>query len=105
MPSTLSLVKVCGGSAPILLDWLEVCFNGHGELDGGTSYPTMGANWTKGLERRPFMYNTVRELEQICVSVAKEVFGRDLHRKRFFQHLASALRAEYEPISFMESML
>jgi len=33
--------------------------------------------WTQGMKSRPFMYNTVRELEQICVRVAKEVFGHN----------------------------
>lgn len=31
-------------------------------------------HWTKGMESRPFMYNTVRELERICLDVAKVVF-------------------------------
>lgn len=52
--------------------------NGHGESGWWYYNPNDGrVHWTKGMESRPFMYNTVRELEQICVSVAKEVFGRD----------------------------
>jgi len=31
--------------------------------------------WTKGMVSRPFMYNTVRELERICEIVARKVFG------------------------------
>lgn len=34
-------------------------------------------HWTKGMQSRPFMYNTARELEQECVKIAKEVFSRD----------------------------
>lgn len=34
-------------------------------------------HWTKGMQSRPFMYNTARELEQECVRIAKEVFSRD----------------------------
>lgn len=33
-------------------------------------------HWTKGMESRPFMYNTARTLEQECSQIAKEVFGR-----------------------------
>ena len=32
--------------------------------------------WTKGVESRPFMYNTARELEKECVKIAREIFGR-----------------------------
>lgn len=34
-------------------------------------------HWTKGIESRPFMYNTARELERECGRIAREVFGRD----------------------------
>lgn len=32
-------------------------------------------HWTQGMESRPFMYNTARELERECQRIAKEVFG------------------------------
>ena len=32
--------------------------------------------WTKGFKSRPFMYNTARQLEKECKTIAKEVFGR-----------------------------
>lgn len=34
-------------------------------------------HWTKGIESRPFMYNTVQILERECMEIAREVFGRD----------------------------
>lgn len=34
-------------------------------------------HWTKGMPSRPFMYNTVKELEKQYTKVAREVFGRD----------------------------
>jgi len=33
-------------------------------------------HWTKGIESRPFMYNTVQILERESVRIAKEVFKR-----------------------------
>lgn len=33
-------------------------------------------HWTKGIESRPFMYNTVQILERESVRIAKEVFRR-----------------------------
>ena len=33
-------------------------------------------HWTKGIESRPFMYNTVQILEMECMRIAKEVFAR-----------------------------
>ena len=33
-------------------------------------------HWTKGIESRPFMYNTVQILERECMRIAKEVFAR-----------------------------
>ena len=33
-------------------------------------------HWTKGFQSRPFMYNTVKELEREVRKIAKEVFGR-----------------------------
>lgn len=32
-------------------------------------------HWTKGEPARPFMYETARELEERCESIAREVFG------------------------------
>jgi hypothetical protein len=70
---------VVGASAPhpAPTEW-AYDVNGHGDAGWWYYNPNDGrVHWTKGMESRPFMYNTVRELEQICVSVAKEVFGRD----------------------------
>ena len=33
-------------------------------------------HWTKGIESRPFMYNTLQILEEETLRIAKEVFGR-----------------------------
>jgi hypothetical protein len=33
-------------------------------------------HYTHGIESRPFMYNTARELEMECMRIAKEVFAR-----------------------------
>ena len=32
-------------------------------------------HWTQGMESRPFLYNTARELEAQCAKIAREVFG------------------------------
>lgn len=52
--------------------------NAHGE-DGWWYFNDRDGkmHWTKGMQSRPFMYNTARELEQECVKIAKEVFNRD----------------------------
>src|SRR5690554_4333025 len=34
-------------------------------------------HWTKGFQSRPFMYNTVKELERECRKIALGVFGHD----------------------------
>lgn len=50
--------------------------NGHG--DNGWFYYNendLRWHWTKGMESRPFMYNTARTLEKECLKIAKEVFG------------------------------
>lgn len=48
--------------------------NGHGEA--GWHYMLDEQwHWTRGMPSRPFMYNTVQELERICQTVAMEVFG------------------------------
>lgn len=33
-------------------------------------------HWTKGFKSRPFMYNTVLQLERECTNIAREVFNR-----------------------------
>lgn len=33
-------------------------------------------HWTKGMPSRPFMYNTLRELERKAENIAREVFGK-----------------------------
>lgn len=50
--------------------------NGHGD-EGWVYYDEESGKfrWTKGFRSRPFMYNTARELEKVCVKIAKEVFG------------------------------
>ena len=50
--------------------------NGHGD-EGWVYYDEESGKfrWTKGFRSRPFMYNTARELENVCVKIAKEVFG------------------------------
>ena len=57
-------------------DW-RYDINEHGEsgwwyFNDYTGHP----QWTKGMPSRPFMYNTVRELENACERIAGEVFGR-----------------------------
>jgi len=57
-------------------DW-RYDINEHGEsgwwyFNDYTGHP----QWTKGMPSRPFMYNTVRELENACERIAREVFGR-----------------------------
>lgn len=37
-------------------------------------------HWTKGFQSRPFMYNTVKELERECRKIALGVFGHDRYR-------------------------
>lgn len=51
--------------------------NQHGD-EGWVYYDdyTGKFRWTKGLESRPFMYNTARQLEKDCARIAKEVFNR-----------------------------
>lgn len=49
--------------------------NGHG--DKGWVYFNENDqkwHWTKGMESRPFMYNTARTLEKECLQIAKEVW-------------------------------
>lgn len=51
--------------------------NGHGD-SGWVYYDEESGDfrWTKGFKSRPFMYNTARELERVCVKIAKEVFDK-----------------------------
>ena len=62
--------------------------NNHGEK--GWYYPTSDPNlivwtapdgttygWTKGIEHRPFMYDTARELDMMKYDILKEVMGND----------------------------
>jgi len=57
-------------------DW-QYDINKHGE-DGWIYFNERDGrwHWTKGVESRPFMYNTARELEMECMRIAKEVFAR-----------------------------
>ncbi len=57
-------------------DW-QYDINKHGE-DGWIYFNERDGrwHWTKGVESRPFMYNTARELERECMRIAKEVFAR-----------------------------
>lgn len=50
--------------------------NGHGDA-GWWYYDSIDDqwHWTQGQAARPFMYNTARELERICVDVARSVFS------------------------------
>jgi hypothetical protein len=34
-------------------------------------------HWTKGMQGRPFMYNTAKELESQCEKIVKELFNSD----------------------------
>jgi len=66
-----------GAPHPTPLGW-TYDVNSHGDAGWWYLNPRDGrVHWTKGMKSRPFMYNTVRELEQICARVAREVFGRD----------------------------
>ena len=49
--------------------------NNHGE-DGWVYFNDRDGqyHWTDGMPSRPFMYDTVRELDAICEKVAKVVF-------------------------------
>ena len=57
-------------------DW-QYDINKHGE-EGWIYFNERDGrwHWTKGVESRPFMYNTARELERECMRIAKEVFAR-----------------------------
>ena len=57
-------------------DW-QYDINKHGE-DGWIYFNERDGrwHWTKGVESRPFMYNTAKELEMECMRIAKEVFAR-----------------------------
>jgi len=50
--------------------------NNHGD-EGWIYYndDVGGFRWTKGFKSRPFMYNTARQLEKDCKTIAREVFG------------------------------
>ena len=58
-------------------DFWEYDINEHGE-SGWVYYNNRDQkwHWTKGIESRPFMYNTVQILETECTRIAKEVFAR-----------------------------
>ena len=58
-------------------DFWEYDINEHGE-SGWVYYNNRDQkwHWTKGIESRPFMYNTVQILETECMRIAKEVFAR-----------------------------
>lgn len=66
-----------GSPHPAPAGW-QYDVNAHGE-SGWWYYNDRDGkmHWTKGMQSRPFMYNTARELEQECVRIAKEVFSRD----------------------------
>lgn len=65
-----------GSPHPDPVGW-QYDVNGHG--DEGWVYFNENDqkwHWTKGMESRPFMYNTARTLEKECLQIAKEMFGR-----------------------------
>lgn len=47
--------------------------NNHGE-NGWWYWRDGDWHWTKGMQSRPFMFNTARELEDICTQIAAEVY-------------------------------
>jgi hypothetical protein len=49
--------------------------NNHGEA-GWTYFNEQDGkfHWTNGMPSRPFMYETAKELDKICLSIAKQVF-------------------------------
>lgn len=51
--------------------------NDHGEEGWWYMNDTDGKmHWTKGMESRPFMHETARELRGRCMTIAREVFGK-----------------------------
>lgn len=52
--------------------------NAHGE-SGWWYYNSNDGktHWTKGMQSRPFMYNTAKELESQCEKIVKELFNSD----------------------------
>jgi hypothetical protein len=58
-----------------LVNW-KYDVNEHGEKGWAYYNDRDGRwHWTKGMQSRPFMYETGQELRKLVVSVAKEVFG------------------------------
>ena len=58
-------------------DGWQYDINGHGD-EGWVYYDDKSGEfrWTKGFKSRPFMYNTARELEKVCLKISQEVFGK-----------------------------
>lgn len=66
-------VKGVGSPHPVPQGW-KYDVNGHGDM--GWFYFKDGEwHWTKGMESRPFMYETVKELEGVVEQMAREVFN------------------------------